>query len=506
MKDLITINYGNFIITFGVGALTATGIIFWILNNPDKIERIFALIYRTFSWVSKKLEYGKISTNIQAAVNSASNEVNRDCPEILPYAMKIKWAKTSQDTETFLRNGEIIVTMDYSRNDDRNLVVSTLAYIEKGLLPIARSYVDETLMKATDFTVAKTIFTSNYGGLSMNYFLQNYLKPEVNNDSQLQKDCTLLDSIHKAGFLSKIYLRQIHHFGNKIYPATPDQATKKESQDFAIFLDKIATRKGGEEVNLTFAQSRIRINVLLIAQDETKIWGIGAYLRRIKINLDRGIEYTYICARGPENVSLAQEIATKEEKNGHLKIISKHNFLQPIENKEVSAIVIVCAMNLLTAPGTKAGPFDKRYRIIKENVKELREGQVEVVSAAILPGAKSKIAVRSLIDNLNPVSCFTEQSRLSTMESYLGGERLEFIRWSNDPKSLIIDSLTPLNPNKVIKIEIDAKRKQAIIKVDGWKAKRKALGRGDQNINCAMELTGWQIAVEEIPKEDIKHV
>lgn len=319
MKDLITINFGNFIITFGVGAITATVIIFWILNNLDKIERLGALIYRTFSWISKKLEYGKISTNIQVAVNSASNEFNEDCPEILPYAMKIKWAKTSQDTETFLRNGEIIVTMDYSRNNDRNLVVSTLAYIEKGLLPIARSYVDETLMRATDFTVAKTIFTSNYGGLSMNYFLQNYLKPEVNNDSQLQNDCTLLDSIHKAGFLSKIYLRQIHHFGNKIYPATPDQATKKESQDFAIFLDKIATRKSGEETNLTFAQSRIRINVLLIAQDETKMWGTSAYLRRIKINLDRGIESTYICARGPDNVSLAQEIATEEEKKGSFK-------------------------------------------------------------------------------------------------------------------------------------------------------------------------------------------
>ena len=157
-------------------------------------------------------------------------------------------------------------------------------------------------------------------------------------------------------------------------------------------------------------------------------------------------------------------------------------------------------MNLLTAPRTRVGAFDKRYRIIEENVKELREGQVEVVSAAILPGAKSKIAVRSLIDNLDPINCFTEQSRLSAMESSLGGERLEFIRWSNDPKSLIIDSLTPLDPNKVIKIEIDVKRRQAIIKVDGWKAKRKALGRGDQNINCAMELTGWQIAVEEIPK------
>jgi len=247
--------------------------------------------------------------------------------------------------------------------------------------------------------------------------------------------------------------------------------------------------------------------VLLIAKGKTKIlWGVEAYSRRVKINLDRGIEHMYICARGAENISLAKQVSSEEEKAGRLKILAKYSFLQTIRKKELSAICIVCAMNLLTAPKIEVDSSSALYRLLEEHVKELRDGQIEVVAMAIQEGIKSKIAVRSLVDNLNSVHCFTEQSRLNAMESALGGERLEFIQWSNDPKSLIIDSLTPLDPKKVIEVEINTKRRQAIVKVDGWKAKRKALGRGDQNVSCAMELTGWKIAVEEVPKEKEEQV
>ncbi|MBU4311463.1 MAG: hypothetical protein KJ706_01935 [Candidatus Omnitrophica bacterium] len=502
MIDEIIINILNYILSsFGCGVVITTIIFILILSNPDKIEKLMALLYRMFSWIHKKLEYGNIATNIQVAINNVSDKVNRDCPDVLPYAMKIEWAKTVQDTETFLRNGEIIVTMDYSRSYDRNLVVSTLAYLEKGLLPIARSYVDKTLMKATDFTVAKEIFTSSWKGLPTNYFFQNYLEPEMEKDSQLRHDCTILDNLQKVGLLSKIFLRQVHYFGNKAYPSIPDLITKKESLDFALFLENIATRKSGEDTNLTFVRSRIRTSILLIAKAETKMWGTEAYSRRVKINLDRGIEHMYICARKANNISLAKQVANEEEKASRLKILATYNFMQTIGEKEYSAICIVCAMNLLAALRIKIDSSSALYRLLEEHVKELRDGQLEVVAMATQPGIKSKIAVRSLVDDLNPVHCFVEQSRLNAMESALGGERLEFIKWNNEPRSLIIDSLAPLDPKKVIEIEIDTKRRQAIIKVDGWEAKRKALGRGNQNVNCAMELTGWQIAVEEVPKE-----
>ena len=96
----------------------------------------------------------------------------------------------------------------------------------------------------------------------------------------------------------------------------------------------------------------------------------------------------------------------------------------------------------------------------------------------------------------------TKQERLKAIETSLGGEKIEFIKWSNDPKSFIIASLIPMKPNKVIEMSTNLEKKQAIVKVDGEQAKSLALGIGNQNLNCAMQLTGWKIIVKEIHENE----
>lgn len=492
------------VLTFLSGGTVVAVLVIWGLNNLDKVGKIAAWFYRAFSWTHRKWEYGNVATNVQAVVNTVVEALNREAPDTLPHAMKIEWARTAQDVEAFLRDGEIIVTMDYSPNRDRNLVVSTLAYLDKGLLPRARPYIDKILMRATDFTVAKSVFMSAKRSSAISFFFENYLEPEIEEEPLLRDDCTLLDRLQEAGFFSRIFLRQLHHTGAKVFPATPDDATRQESRDFAEFLERIATRERGEEtqVGLTFVRSRIRTSVMLIAREETKVWGTKAYTRRTQINLDRGIEHMYICARGVTNISLAIEVANEQEKAGKLRVLARHNFLQTIEGKEYTAICIVCAMNLLTPSIAALEPSSVLYRLLEEHIEELFDGRIEVVALARQQGVRSKIAVRSLANGIDALSCCTEQARLVAIESTLGGEQLEFIQWSNDPKLLIVASLSPLNADHVLEVITDVETRQAIVRVDSWKAKRRALGRGDQNLKCAMELTGWQITVEEASGEE----
>lgn len=496
MKEII-----GYVVSFLSGAGVVGAIVRWGLKNLDKLEPLVASFYRTFSWVYRKWEYGNVAANVQAAVNTVGEAFDREAGDVLPHAMKIEWTKTAQDAEAFLRNGEIIVTMDYSPNLDRNLVVSTLAYLEKGLLLQARPYIDKILMRATDFTVAKSIFMSAKRSSAMSLFFKEYLEPEIEKEPRLRDDCTLLDRLQKAGFFSRIFLRQLHHTGEKVFPATPDEVTWQESRDFVHFLEEIATRERGEKTGLTFARSRIRVNVMLVARGETKLWGTEAYTRRVKISLDRGIEYMYICARRADNISLAEQVASEQEKASRLKVLARHRFLQTIE-EECNAICIVFALNLLTPSRAALEPSSVLYRLLEEYIDELHDGQIEVVALARQPAVKSKIAVRSLTDGVDALHCCTEQARLEAMELALNGEKLEFIQWSNDPESLIVASLAPLDPDHVLEVSTDVEKHQAIVKVDGWKAKRKTLGRGDQNLSCAMELTGWQITVEEAPKEE----
>ncbi len=494
----------GYVVTFLGGGTAVAVAVRWGLNNLDKVEKVAAWFYRTFSWAYKKWEYDDVATNVQATVNTVGEALNREAPGVLPHAMKIEWTKTAQAVEASLRNGEIVVTMDYSPNRDRNLVVSTLAYLREGLLPRARPYVDKILMTATDFTVAKNTFISARQGSAVPFFFENYLEPEIEKEPQLRDDCTLLDRLQGAGFFSRIFLRQLHHMGDKVFPATPDEASRQESRGFAQFLEKIATKQRGEDVpgGLTFARSRIRTSVMLVARQQTKMWGIQPYERRVQINLDRGIEYMYICARGADNISLAEEVASEQEKSGKLTVLARHRFLQTIEGEEYNAICIVCAMNLLMRPKAALEPSSVLYRLLEEHIEELRDGRIEVVALARQQGIKSKIAVRSLTSGVDALRCCTEQARVTAIKSALGGEQLEFIRWRNDPGSLIVASLTPLDPNHVLEVITDVETQRAIVRVDWWKEKRKALGRNNQNVRCVMELTGWQIEVEDVSEEE----
>lgn len=493
---------GYVISFFGGGSLVAF-LVLWGLKNLDKIEVLLAWFYRTFSWACGKWEYGKAATEIQVIVNSVGEAINRESEDALPHAMKIEWAKTAQDAEAFLRNGEIIVTMGPSPNRERNLAVSTVAYLGKGLLHRSRPYVDKTLMRATDFTVAKRIFMSGGQSMVMSFFFENYLEPAMETEPQLRHDCTVLDKLEKAGFFTRILLKQLCYLGDKAFPATPDGSTEKETRDFVDFLAEIASKRRGEPAlgGLVFARSRIRANVLLVAREETRMWGTEAYDRRTKIIINSGIEHMYVCARGAENISLAEEVASEQEKAGRLRVLVRHRFVQTIDDEQLNAICIVCSLNLMAPSRAVLEPTSVVYHVVEECVEELRTGLIGVVALARHRGVKSKIAVRALVDDVDAVSCCSSPERLKAMEAILGDERLEFIEWRNDPGSMIVASLTPLDPNDVVDIGIDYKRRQANIKVSGWKAKRKARGRGDQNLTCAIELTGWQITVEEASKE-----
>jgi transcription antitermination factor NusA-like protein len=493
----------GYIVSFlGGGGLVAF-LVIWGLKNLDKVEVLAAWFYRTFSWAYGKWVYSKAATEIQAAMNGVGEAINKESEDALPHAMKVEWAKTAQDAEAFLRNGEIIITMAPSPNRDRNLVVSTLVYLGKGLLPRSRPYVDKTLMRATDFTVAKRVFMSAGQSMAMPFFFENYLEPAMQKEPELRHYCMVLDELEKAGFFTRILLKQLCYLGDKVFPATPDEATLKETRDFAAFLTDIASKKRGEPVlgGLAFVRSRIRASVMLVAREETKKWGTEAYDRRTKIHMNSGVENMYILARGAENISLAEQVASEQEKAGRLRILARRQFVQTIDDEQLNAICILCSLNLMTPSRAVSEPTSAVYQVVEEYVEELRAGRLEVVALARHPGIMSKIAVRALADDVDAIGCCSSPERLKAMEAILGDERLEFIEWRDDPRSMIVASLTPLATDDVVDVGIDYEGRQAIVKVNGWKAKRKALGRGEQNVTCAMELTGWQITVEEAPEE-----
>ena len=125
---------------------------------------------------------------------------------------------------------------------------------------------------------------------------------------------------------------------------------------------------------------------------------------------------------------------------------------------------------------------------------EIENGIVEIKSVAREAGARSKIAVFSNDEHIDPVgSCVGQKgTRVNTITTELSGEKIDIIPWSENPTQFVSNSLSPA---KVISIEIDEKEHKAIVEVANDQLSL-AIGKGGQNVRLAAKLTGWRIDIK----------
>jgi N utilization substance protein A len=137
--------------------------------------------------------------------------------------------------------------------------------------------------------------------------------------------------------------------------------------------------------------------------------------------------------------------------------------------------------------------------LFKAEVPEITTGIVEIKSVAREAGSRSKVAVISNDDHIDPVGSLVGQRgvRVSTITSELGGEKIDIIEWSEDPTEFIEEALSPA---KIIDIEIISETEHeriAKIKVAEDQLSL-AIGKGGQNVRLAARLTGWKIDIEAV--------
>ncbi len=134
---------------------------------------------------------------------------------------------------------------------------------------------------------------------------------------------------------------------------------------------------------------------------------------------------------------------------------------------------------------------------------EIAGGVVEIKSIAREAGARSKIAVYSNDEHVDPVgSCVGQKGvRVSTVMSELNGEKIDIIPWSPDPATYISSSISPAN---VLDIQIFEQEHKAIVEVAVDQLSL-AIGKGGQNVRLAAKLTGWRIDIKGMEASSVKN-
>ena len=132
-------------------------------------------------------------------------------------------------------------------------------------------------------------------------------------------------------------------------------------------------------------------------------------------------------------------------------------------------------------------------KLFFQEVPEIYEGTIEIKAVARDPGSRAKICVLSKESSIDPVGACVGMrgSRVQTIVNELHGEKIDIIKWTEDLPTLISESLSPADIQKVL-IDKENKRIDVILTEENLS---KAIGRRGQNVRLASKLTNYEIDI-----------
>ncbi len=150
-------------------------------------------------------------------------------------------------------------------------------------------------------------------------------------------------------------------------------------------------------------------------------------------------------------------------------------------------------------------------RLFELEVPEIQDGTVEIKSVARESGMRSKIAVYSKDENVDPVgSCVGQKGmRVQAIVDELGSEKIDIVKWNEDSAKYIANALSPA---KVVSVAVNEAEKVSRVVVPDYQLSL-AIGKEGQNARLAAKLTGWKIdiksesqAADEVLDENMNEV
>ncbi len=142
--------------------------------------------------------------------------------------------------------------------------------------------------------------------------------------------------------------------------------------------------------------------------------------------------------------------------------------------------------------------------LFENEVPEISTGTVEIKDIAREAGSRTKVAVFSDTQGVDPIGACVGQRgmRIIAMTNELGSEKIDIIQWDEDQEKYIKNALSPAKP---IDISFDEQEKHVTVMVSEDQLSL-AIGKDGQNVRLAAKLTGWNIDIaadESVPKEEV---
>lgn len=298
----------------GVVAAFFWSVLILVLTNPDRAMQIFASLLTSGRKFHFWFERTKVEKFLEGTIGLCSKRINEEGLTLLPHGVDIKWVEPV-DRGAFLKENKVIVCLESSYNEAKNLARATMLYVAEDLIRKSRRFVEPLTMKSADFVVARKMLMMDRRLDAIRYLNEEFIKPEADKRPEVALYVSSMEKMDVGGHFTRILLREFSELDTRLPPSLPsDTQVEAETLSFTQMLKELVEKKKGVDVYPTHRGQVIRVSIMPIARSETRP-DPARYVDWAKKCLNDQIPVIYVVARGI-NIPLAEWVIEEIEKKG----------------------------------------------------------------------------------------------------------------------------------------------------------------------------------------------
>ncbi len=286
-----------------------------VLTNLDRAVDAIASFYKLGRRVNFWFERNAVEKRLETTISSSSKKINEEAgADLLPHKIDVQWREPPQNRRAFLEKGEIIVCLESSYDEERNLARASMFYVEEDLIYESQRFVNTTIMKSLSFAVARKLLMLDRKLGALKCLNKEFLEPEIEKMPQVREYVSGMDGLDREGLLTRVLLREFSKLDAKLSPALSDTRSRKETKSFTKLLTLFIGRAMGQKPgSLDHKGAVLQISLLPVARVES--FDINNFLSVVSRCYDENTDSIYVLARG-RNTVLAKYVISEVEKTG----------------------------------------------------------------------------------------------------------------------------------------------------------------------------------------------
>lgn len=338
-----------------VWTITTAGLVALIvfyLKNPEKFEKLIALLSKLMIYFSEKFDKSYVKYDLQGKINQYLKVVSRKVKHIDIEKINVNWIDVStQNAESYVQNGNLILRLHKSDNQNRNIVNASVAFISYGFLRKAKSYLANYQRESLDLYACYDLLKHERSEI-LDQFVQDFMKEKMDNN-KIANLFEMYNDIDKVGVFYPILIQELTFLGEKVFAQKRD-ANKiyEEVRELIFYLNNYSKRKLREDIVNDFNGHYCKFSIRIIGK-QFKINKLGkeTYIKNIE-KINHGNETIYLIGN-KENKKFMKSVYKDCKDRINYDLLTDDTYSAVIKNSEgedynVNSYLMILRNNKIT--------------------------------------------------------------------------------------------------------------------------------------------------------------